>query len=449
VDSLKDSTDTIAAIATPLGVGGIAVIRISGEQAFPLIKRLTRLKNIKQNSAQVTTLYSFEKKQKLDQVVVTAFKNPHSYTGEDVIEVSCHGSLYLTKKILEETLLAGARLAKPGEFTKRAFLAGKIDLTQVEAVNEMIGAKSDLSAQLALKHLEGNVSQQIKKTRQCFLEVLALLEASIDFPEEIEPPSYKKITSLVNAASKTISALLKNSRQGLLIRQGITIALAGKANVGKSSLFNYLCQENKAIVTHIPGTTRDALEAEISLQGVKATLIDTAGLRKTKDIIETLGIAKTKEYLSAADLILYLIDAESGLSKEDKKILSGGTNKNIILVLNKIDLNPTISVPKAINISTKTGKGIAALENKILELMDLKNLDLSKHTYISSFRQQEKLIKVNESLDELKTQIEQIKNIDLLTIDVKNIIVQLGEITGEDVSEETIEYMFANFCVGK
>lgn len=449
MDSLQGSTDTIAAIATPLGVGGIAVIRISGEQAFPLIKKLTRLKNIKQNSAQATTLYSFEKKQKLDQVVITAFKNPHSYTGEDVIEISCHGSLYLTKKILEETLLAGARLAKPGEFTKRAFLAGKIDLTQVEAVNEMIGAKSDLAAQLALKHLEGSVSQEIKTLRQNFLELLALLEASIDFPEEISAPSQKKIKNIVTAGKKTIQLLLKNSRQGLIVRQGLTIALAGKANVGKSSLFNYLCRENKAIVTHIPGTTRDALEAEISLQGIKATLIDTAGLRKTKDIIETLGIAKTKEYLSAADLVLYLIDAESGLSKEDKKILHGGTNKNIILVLNKIDLNPTLSVPKAIKISTKTGKGIAALENKILELMDLKNLDLSKHTYISSFRQQEKLIKVNESLDELKNQVEQIKNIDLLTIDVKNIIVQLGEITGEEVSEETIEHIFANFCVGK
>lgn len=449
MNSFNGLTDTIAAIATPLGVGGIGIIRISGEQAFPLIKKLTRLKNIKKNSAQATTLYGFEKKQKLDQVIITAFKNPHSYTGEDVVEINCHGSLYLTKKILEETLLAGARLAKPGEFTKRAFLAGKIDLTQVEAVNEMIGAKSDLAAQLALKHLEGSVSQEIKTLRQNFLELLALLEASIDFPEEISAPSHKKIKNIITAGEKTIQTLLKNSRQGLLVRQGLTIALAGKANVGKSSLFNYLCQENKAIVTHIPGTTRDALEAEISLRGVKATLIDTAGLRKTKDLIETLGIAKTKEYLSAADLILYLIDAESGLSKEDKQILHGGTNKNIILVLNKIDLNPTLSVPKAIKISTKTGKGIAALENKILELMDLKNLDLSKNTYISSFRQQEKLITVNKLLDELKKQLEQIKNIDLLTIDVKNIIVQLGEITGEEVSEETIEQIFANFCVGK
>lgn len=449
MNAFSKAQDTIAAIATPLGVGGIAIIRISGAQAISIIKKLTRHKTFKKNTVVHTALYEFNKNKKIDQVVVTTFIAPNSYTGEDTIEINCHGSIYLAKKVLEEVIKAGANLAGPGEFTKRAFLAGKIDLTQVEAVAEMIAAKTDLSAQLALQHLEGSISKEIKKIRRDFVELLSAIEAAIDFPEEINPPSSAKIRLLYKKNKKALEALLQNSNKGLLIRQGLTIALAGKTNVGKSSLFNYLCRENKAIVTHLPGTTRDALEAEISIGGIKATLIDTAGLRQTRNRIETLGIAKSKEYLDSADLVLYLLDTHQGFTSADQKIISATKNKNIIYVLNKIDLRPNYKFKNALKISAKTGQGIATLENKILEVMDLKNLELNKQNYVSSFRQKEKLLKLVDLFQAFQPKITPKIDYDLIAIDIKNIIYVLGEITGDQISEEAIKYIFDNFCVGK
>ncbi len=441
--------DTIAAIATPPGVGGIAIVRISGSEALAVISKLIPRQKLAPNKLVITSFHELNKTKKIDQVVVSFFKSPDSFTGEDTVEINCHGSIYITNKILEECLKAGARLALPGEFTKRAFLAGKIDLTQVEAIAEMIAAKTDLSAQLALKHLEGTVSKQIKTIRQKFLELLAEIEASVDFPEEIAEPQRRKMALLFKQANIEINDLIQEAKQGQLIKNGITVVLAGRTNVGKSSLFNYLVRENKAIVTDIHGTTRDALEAEISLQGIKVNLVDTAGIRKSQNKIELIGIEKSKEHVETAEIVLYLLDAADGFTKADEKILSRVTNKNIIFALNKIDLRPEYKYPKAIGISSKTGQGISKLETAILKFMDLKNIDINKKTYISSLRQKQKLLKVKESLETLRRDTLNVKTLDLLAIEVKNIVVSLGEITGDEVSEEAIEHIFANFCVGK
>ncbi|MDC0977709.1 tRNA uridine-5-carboxymethylaminomethyl(34) synthesis GTPase MnmE [bacterium] len=443
------SQNTIAAIATPPGVGGIAIIRISGPTSVQIAKKLTSVKRFNKNSLTTTSLYSFAEHKKIDKVVLSFFKAPHSFTGEDTIEINCHGSLFITNKILTECLAAGARLATPGEFTKRAFLSGKLDLTQVEAISEMIAAKSDCSAQLALKHLEGNVSREITLLQNSLRQFLAEVEASIDFPEEIDEPSFKKIQQQLTLFKKTIETLLANSHKGLLLKNGINVVLAGSTNVGKSTLLNYFAGEQKAIITDIHGTTRDAIETEVSIKGIAVNLIDTAGIRSSQDKIEKIGIAISKEHIKKADLILYLIDATKGLTKKDNLLLRENKEKNIILVINKIDLNNNLSLKNSVKISVKTGQGIKALENKILSTMDLKNIDFNKHVYISSQRTQAKLATtlklINDSLVTLKNN----QPLDLITIDFQKIIAILGDITGFKASEETISHIFENFCVGK
>lgn len=442
--------DTIAAIATPPGTGGVGIIRISGHNAFKIIQILTnRTAPWPPYSLTPATIYDTVKKEPLDQVIIGSYHAPHSYTGENTIEINCHGSYFLTNKLLTECLQAGARLAKPGEFTRRAFLNGKLDLTQVEAVAEMIGAKSDLSAQLALKHLKGSISRQIAAIRQTFMQLYAEIEASVDFPEEMQEPQKEKIKHLLKTNQQEIALLLRNSAQGLMIKEGLKIVLVGQTNAGKSSIFNALLKEEKAIVTEIHGTTRDAIEAEVDLHGIRATLIDTAGIRESQDKIETLGIQKSQEFLKTADLVLYIVDASKGLTAEDQAISEQVKEKPLIFVLNKIDLAPDVKLKDAVNVSAQQEKGLDKLKTVILKLMDLYQLDISKQTYISSLRQQEILIRVNNAIAEALNLLDEQVPLDILTIDLKKIIVELGEITGDEVSEETIDYIFKNFCVGK
>ena len=449
---LELQTDSIAAIATPPGTGGVAVIRISGPRATQIATQLTHKKNFQPNTIIPTGIYTAAG-QELDRGVVSYFKAPRSYTGEDIIELNCHGSYFLAQQILEECFKAGARLATAGEFTKRAFLAGKIDLTQVEAIADMIAAKSATATQLALKHLEGDVSQAIRAIRTEILATLAEIEACLDYPDELEEPPRKKLQQQLLGYKKTIDQLIADAHSGIAIREGIKIALVGKTNVGKSSLFNRLAKESKAIVTDVHGTTRDYLEATISLRGVTATIVDTAGIRDTQDQIEQLGIARSKEHIAAADLVLFIIDSVSGITPEDQAVIPA-LPKKTIWVINKTDIcdKKPMGIPvdaTAASISAATGTGIVDLESAILSLMDMQNIDMANHVYISSLRQKEQLIKIQILMNTCIHSIVTAGYIDLLAVDLKSAIFALGEITGDQVSEEIITHIFSNFCVGK
>ena len=440
-------SNTIAAIATPSGTGGISIIRVSGTQTRAIATQITDLKKFPPRVLQVCQIVN--KNQKLDTGMAVFFEAPNSYTGEDVLELHCHGSYFLAQKILEELLKLGARLAAPGEFTKRAFLAGKLDLTQAESVADMLNAGSELQLHLAQKHLEGDVAAEIKNLRQKILLLLAELEAALDHPEEIEDPQTKKIRILLNDVQKKITKLLEDSGQGLLIKSGARIVLAGHTNAGKSSLFNALLLHDRAIVTDIAGTTRDTLEAEASLNGLKTTLIDTAGLRDTADKIEKLGVKRSHAQIAGADLILFILDAAAGFTAEDKKILELLSAKKFLPVINKADLPNSFDYPNAVKVSAKTGQGLPELTKKILELLDLQNIDISKNIYISSLRQKEKLIAAEKILAKTQETLKTLEYPDVLAIYLKELVVVFGEITGEEVSAEVIEEIFANFCVGK
>jgi tRNA modification GTPase len=438
-------SDTITAIATPPGVGGVAVIRVSGPQALALALQITSLKTISANQIKPATIFSYKTKQRLDHGLVAYFAGPHSYTGEDTIEINCHGSRYIAQRIIEECLQAGARLAKPGEFTRRAFLAGKIDLSQAEAVAEMLVAQTDLTAHLALNHLEGDIAKAVRGIRQKLLGFLSAIEASLDYPEEIEEPKFNNELLVIH---QEVQQLLKDSATALTAVKGISIALVGKTNVGKSSLFNALAKMNRAIVTDVHGTTRDYLEQEILMQGVRVTIVDTAGIRDSVDQVEQIGIARSKEFLTAADLVVCLLDASTGITDEDKKILETiKAKKNVLYVLNKIDVAPKAAYPNAILVSASNGNGLVALEQAILQKMEIQQLDVNKTVYITSWRQREALVRAEQKLAKiLSTKID---FIDMIAVELKDIIIACGEITGESVSEEIINHIFDHFCVGK
>lgn len=446
----KQITDTIAAIATPPGTGGVAIVRISGPSALIVARTLTTKKTFPPNMIVPLAIYSVSGTE-LDRGMLVYFKKPHSYTGEDVVEINCHGSYFLAQQILEECLKAGARLAGPGEFTKRAFLAGKIDLTQVEAVAEMIAAKSPIAAQLALKHLDGDVSRAIRTIREALVKTLAAIEACLDYPEEIEEPSRAQLTKDVQKYRKTIDRLLVDAHAGLTIREGIRVALIGKTNVGKSSLFNRLAKASKAIVTDVHGTTRDYLEAAITVKDVAVTIVDTAGIRDSQDRVEALGIERSKAHVQLADLVLFIVDATTGLTAEDKKIIAELPAAKTIWVINKADEKKSVSgVPKtALYVSAKTGQGIPLLEKTILKQMDIAAVDINKHVYVSSLRQKEQLLRLQEIFLHALASIKNAGYIDLLAVEIKAAINVLGEITGDEVTEEIISHIFSHFCVGK
>ncbi|MDR2428858.1 MAG: tRNA uridine-5-carboxymethylaminomethyl(34) synthesis GTPase MnmE [Candidatus Margulisbacteria bacterium] len=441
--------NTIAAIATPPGTGGVAIVRISGPDAFTVAAKISSVKNFDKNTIKPGVLFELNTKNVIDKVLLSVFKAPNSYTGEDVVEINCHGSYYLTQKLLTEVLKAGARLAEAGEFTKRAFLAGKLDLTQVEAVADTISAGSEMSLSLALRHLDGDVRQKIRQIRAEFLQILSEIEAALDYPEEIPDPPLKKIRLLLQNTQKTFAQLLADSDKGLLIKSGAVIVLAGKPNTGKSSLFNALLKHNKAIVTETPGTTRDALEAEAQIGGLRVTLVDTAGLRETQDAVEKLGVERSRAHLQTADLTLAVFDAASAVTSEDQELLAELQDRPHLRVANKIDLPAKIEFPDSVSVSAKTGQNLDLLAAKILEKLDLRRVDFSKNIYISSLRQKDQLIRAEKILIKALDALESAAYLDALAPYLKEIVTVLGELTGDAVSGEIIEQIFANFCVGK
>ena len=429
--------NTIAAISTPAGNGGVGIIRISGNDSLKIIDRIfkpVKKGEIRPFSFKLGHIYDEEGKI-IDQVLVSYFKAPKSYTGEDVCEINCHGGNVAMKKILETVLKNGAVMAEGGEFTKRAFLNGKLDLTQAEAVIELINSKSEKESRASIKQLDGKLGQEIKNIENEIVGLLADIEANIDYPEyeDIEEVRREKIIEVLRNQIEKLSKLEKSFESGKILKNGVLTAIVGKPNVGKSSLLNALLKEDRAIVTEIPGTTRDTIEEYVTIKGISLRLMDTAGIRKTSDIVENIGVEKSKKALEEAELVLLLIDGSVGVT--DKTDLE---SKEI-----------NISDENTVRISTKTGDGLEQLENKIEELFNTKNLDTENEIIITNIRHKDLISKTIKGLNSAIEAIETGIPIDMISINIKDAIKSLGEMLGESVSEDVLNKIFEKFCVGK
>ncbi len=455
--------DTIAAISTPLGEGGIAVIRVSGDEAVPLVERIFRSKTKLSVAETHTVHYGFiiepASAQKVEEVLVTLMKAPRSFTMEDVVEVSCHGGIVSVKKVLDLLLQQGVRLAEPGEFTKRAFLNGRIDLTQAEAVIDLIRAKSDRAFKVALKQVEGNLSKQIKHLRYILVELMAHVEVNIDYPEhDVEEMTNTFIKSKCDAVMLEIDRLLVTAEQGKILREGIETAIVGKPNVGKSSLLNELAQENRAIVTDIPGTTRDVIEEFVNIGGIPLKLLDTAGIRETSDLVEQIGVERSKTALAEADLILLVLNSNEELEFDEIALMKQLADKQTIVILNKTDLTRKLNVEQVLSyfpqeriveLSLIENKGIEDLEKAIAAIFFEGKLESSDLTYVSNVRHISLLKQAKRSLQDALDANEQYVPIDMIQIDIRAAWEQLGEIIGDSVGESLIDQIFTQFCLGK
>ncbi len=462
---MKMAFDTIAAISTFPGEAGIGIVRISGDDALEIISKIFKpykakdIKKVKSHTLHYGHIVDPETQEIYDEVLVSIMKKPNTYTREDIVEINCHGGIVITSKILELVLKQGARLAEPGEFTKRAFLNGRIDLSQAEAVIDIITAKTMLANKYAQKQLAGYVGSRIKEMKDKIMGLLVHLLALIDFPEEdVEELERKEMLETAKEIVEDIDKLIVSSESGRIIREGLKTAIIGKPNVGKSSLLNALLKENRAIVTDIPGTTRDIIEEYINVKGIPIKLIDTAGIRDTDELVEKIGVERSKEVLAEADLILFMLDASRELSEEDYHIFDILTEKNIIFVLNKIDLPKKIDESKLkslikdgiiIEVSTVERIGLEKLENAIYDLVFRGDINLREEEIIINSRHKEALINAKKYMESCVKAIEMGYSEDLITIDLNAALDQLGKITGETATEDLINEIFERFCVGK
>lgn len=438
--------ETITAIATPIGTGGVGVIRISGQKSFEIVEKIFPQKLI---VGKIHHGWILDDDKKIDEVIVLPFKAPHSYTGEDVTEIQCHGGINVVRNILDLVLKKGARPAQRGEFTKRAFLNHKLDLSQAEAVCDLIHAKTQNFAIQSAKNLSGVLAQKVKEIKKDIFEVLSKIIAGLDFPDDVKEPEYDYLKSEFEKSIKKIDEILLCAKSSNVLRQGIKIAILGKPNVGKSSLFNALLSLNRAIVTDIAGTTRDILTETLDFDGIPVTLIDTAGIRENIQVgkVEEIGIEFSKQSAQEADLILFLFDASTGINEEDKIILDIIRDKNHLKIANKSDLLLTAKNQEYIYLSTLTKDGFEELKAKIKEFVGEKSLEDTE--FITNNRQQDCLEKSRESLQQalLATQIKELQ--DLISIDVKSALLYLDEITGEVITDDILNNIFDNFCIGK
>lgn len=448
---------TIAAISTPMGHGGIGIVRISGDKALDIINKVFKPKNKsewKPYTFKYGTIVNTQGKL-LDQVLVSFFKAPKTYTGENICEINCHGGLIVTKQVLELVLRNGAVLAKPGEFTERAFLNGKIDLTQAEAVMDLINSKSSRENEVSIKQLEGYLGNKIKIIRNEIIDLLVDMEANIDYPEyDVEEVRRDKIINVLNNSIQNLKKLEDTFEKGKILKEGVNTAIIGKPNVGKSSLLNALLRENRAIVTEVAGTTRDTIEEYVTIKGIPLKLIDTAGIRETNDIVEHIGIEKSKKAIDEAELVLLLLDASSGLCNEDKELISLIRSKNHIILINKIDMENKINVNEIddsniIEISIKNDIGLEKLEKKIETMFMINELETDDTVMITNVRHQSLIINAKNALKNALNSANAGIPLDMLSIDISNGIKELGEITGETVSEDVIKGIFSKFCLGK
>ena len=454
-------SNTIAAISTAPGIGGIGIIRMSGENCFEVLEKIFKQKNnqniedIKGYSIKYGTIV--DGNEIIDEVLVSYFKAPKSYTAENMCEINSHGGVVIMNKILDLCIRNGAELAEPGEFTKRAFLNGRMDLSQAEAVIDIINAKTDKEAKISLEQLEGNLSEKITSIRKIIISVMADIEATIDYPEyDLEEVTNAKILKILDEVDIILDSLEKSFYNGKILREGISTAIIGRPNAGKSSLLNLILNEERAIVTDIEGTTRDTIEEYISIDGVPLKIIDTAGIRNASDEVERIGVQKAIEIAKKSDVVIAIFDISRELNDEDEEILKLLEDKNSIILLNKIDLDRKVSLEKIKNInkpiveiSTKTREGIDELYSEISKLFKLKEIANDGETIVSNVRHKNIIINSRRNLDKARETIRANMPIDIISGYLKEIIEELGKITGETVTEDVISEIFSKFCLGK
>lgn len=455
-------TDTIAAIATAMSSSGIGIVRISGEEAVLVADRIFEMKNHKKLSEMPTHTIHYghihDEDEVIDEVMVLLMRGPKSYTREDTVEIDCHGGVYVMKRILETVIRHGARPAEPGEFTKRAFLNGRIDLSQAESVIDVIYSKNDFALKSSLSQLSGSVSEKIRDIRGTVLHEIAFIESALDDPEHISLEGYpEQLSEIVSDVADKIEKLLANSDNGKMLKEGISTVIVGKPNAGKSSLLNTLVGEEKAIVTDIAGTTRDVLEEQINLNGVLLNVIDTAGIRDTEDVVEKIGVERAKKYLKDADLVIYVVDTSTALDENDAEIMELLRDRHAIILLNKSDLEQITTVEDVrkhldktmIPISAKEQTGIDALEKEIKEMFFSGKVTFNDEVYITNIRQKTALQEALRSLKLVQQSIEDDMPEDFYSIDLMNAYEELGTIIGEAVEDDLVNEIFSKFCMGK
>lgn len=448
--------DTICAISTALGVGAISIIRVSGDDAIDIVNKIFDKDLTKKESHTINYGHIVYKGEIIDEVMVSIMKSPKTFTKEDIVEINSHGGVAVTNKVLEILLLEGARLAEPGEFTKRAFLNGRIDLVEAESIMDLIESKTETSRKLAISGMEGKVSKLVKNIIENLVTVNANIEVNIDYPEyeDIEIVTKEKIEEMSKYINKELTKLLNESENGKLIKDGINTLILGRPNVGKSSILNKLIEEDKAIVTSVAGTTRDIVEGQIRVNGILLNIIDTAGVRETEDIVEKIGVEKSLSLVNDADLIILVFNNNEKLTDEDKKLLEYTKEKKRIIVINKIDLENNLDISnlkneRIVKISALKDSGIESLKNEINDMFNLEEINLGDFTYLSNSRQISLVKKAVEISKNLEDALNNDVPIDLLEIDIKEICEILGEIIGESYDDKLIDTLFSNFCLGK
>lgn len=456
-------TDTIAAIATAMTASGIGIVRISGEEAFSVIDKIYRSKNGKKvlsemDSHTIHYGYIMDEEDVIDEVMVLLMKAPNSYTREDTIEIDCHGGVLVMKRILETVLKNGARAAEPGEFTKRAFLNGRIDLSQAESVIDIIQSKNDFALKSSMSQLQGVLTKKIQEIRGEVIHEIAFIESALDDPEHISIDGYGlELEKIVSNIRNSIKKMIDSFENGSILKEGINTVIVGKPNAGKSSLLNVLLRKERAIVTDIAGTTRDVLEEQMNLNGIILNIIDTAGIRDTTDVVEKIGVDKAKVYVENADLIIYVVDSSTKLDENDQEIIGMLLDKKVIVLLNKSDLSPVTTDEevklylnkKIISVSTIENTGIDELEEEIKEMFFHGNLAFNDEVYITNIRHRNALQNSYESLGMVLRSIEDGMPEDFYSIDLMSAYEELGSIIGESVEDDLVNEIFSKFCMGK
>lgn len=448
--------DTIVAISTSIGVGAISIVRLTGNNAINIINRVFSKNLINEKSHTIHYGHIIYNDEVIDEVLVMIMKAPRTYTTEDTIEINCHGGINSTKKILEVLMASGARLAEPGEFTKRAYLNGRINLLEAESVNDLIVAKTDAARTLAINNVDGNLTKKIRNIREKIAKILANIEVNIDYPEYTDEVEVTKnmMEEYLNDINEELNDLVSGARNGRIIKEGVNVAIIGKPNVGKSSILNHLLDEEKAIVTNIPGTTRDIVEGSITLNGVQVNFIDTAGIRETTDIVEKIGVDKSKKTAENADIVLIVLNNNEEIDLEEEELLEKYNSDNVIIFINKNDLEKKIKLPDNLKIKVLSGNavdinGLNNLLEEIKKMLNLENIVNKDMSYLSNVRQIDLVTKANESLKNAMQGLNNDMPIDMVEIDLKSAWDYLGEIMGDSYEGELVDEIFGNFCLGK
>ena len=452
--------DTIAAISTSQGVGAIAIVRVSGPNSIEIVNKIFKGRDLTKVESHTINYGKIidQNGNMIDEVLVSVMKAPRTFTVEDVVEINTHGGIAPTNKVLENLLVNGCRLAEPGEFTKRAFLNGRIDLIEAESIMDMINAKTNTQMEMAANGINGKVSELINRLRDDMVQIISNINVNIDYPEydDVDIITNDLLIPIITKLKEKIKRILKESENGKIIKEGIKTSIIGRPNVGKSSLLNALLQEDKAIVTNIAGTTRDIVEGQISINGILLNMIDTAGIRETEDIIEAIGVEKSLKIMEESDLVLFMLNNNEKLSEDIKELLEKIANRKYLVLINKIDLESKldrkelkVDPDRIIELSITNNKGIDALKNKIVELFNLNELETKDPTYLSNSRSISILKRCLNRVEDIEKALKENMPIDMIELDIKSIWEELGTINGSTYEEELLDEMFSRFCLGK